>query len=469
MSLYDRNGNLRTPQDIYMSYDPGVDVAPTVEKVFPLDRNVLDGYKPELTAYYVNWQGTAFENRLTFMAGYRTEESTSTGQWLTPNAPWFSFPELGEPAGIQPEKYPPEVWGYSESYALSNFESRSGDSYNFGLSWKINESNNIYVTYSKTFKLNFGFASGFLGLQPESSLVVADALEWAKYQGNNSYTANGATISSVDQGEEYFQSNGYWANIPNEEGFNYEIGWKTSMNDDKLVGTWSIFQGVRRNQKLDDGVKQQNVNENYNYSSDANNSLFSPGPTEAYPDAPPKSAYYNTRVFRWRQVGFENTITGTELEFIYTPIPNYQAVVSGAYLWQAETTDHPTYKSVNDSQAAALFLGQRIENVPEIRFNIWNKYTFTETALRGLSLGAGMRYSSSTVVGRTVDYDPATGGFQAGDYLIFDANVSYPWSVAGLNFVNTLQVTNLFDEVYYEGSFVGADRRTWRLYTTLEF
>ena len=465
--LYDRNGNPRTPAELYTKYDPGVEIRPDNAKVYPIDRNLLDGYKPELEAYYINVQSQLLDDRLTLMAGYRKEDRTESGQWLQSNAPWFDFNALGEPAGANIDLYPPDVWNYSASYAPTNFGplvDRSGNSWNVGASFKINDENNIFLTVSKTFKLNLGFNGGFLGLPENASDVVQDALAWASYNGQNGYDYLGTRITSVEQGLDVMNSRGAFDYIQNEEGFNYEIGWKTSLNDNKLVGTVSIFQGVRRNEKLDDGQKQTNENEPYNYSP----TLFSPGPSEALPGAPARSQFYNTRTFRWRTTGIENTVTGTEFEFIYTPIPNYQAVINGAWLWQAETTDHPSYK-MGDGGIGDIFLGQRIENVPEFRFNIWNKYTFTETALRGLSVGLGMRYSSDQILSRSYDWNADKGGFTSGDYLVFDGNISYPWSIGGYDFVNTLQVTNLTNETYYEGSYFASDLRTWRLYTTLKF
>ena len=465
--LYDRNGNPRTPVDVYTRYDPGVDIRPDNAKIYPIDRNLLDGYRPELTAYYVNLQSQLMDERLTIMLGYREEESKGTGQWLQSNAPWFDFNALGEPAGFNPDLYPPDVWNYSTSYAPTNFgpvTERTGNSWNVGLSWKINDENNIFATVSKTFKLNTGFAGGFLGLPPDAPNVISDALAYAASKGENGYDYLGTRITSVDQGVQVMEERGAWDNIKNEEGFNYEIGWKTSMNDNKLVGTWSVFQGVRRNEKLDDGQRQSNENEPYNRST----TLFSAGPSELEPNAPPRSPYYNNRVFRWRTTGIENTVTGTEIEFIYTPIPNYQAVINGSWLWQAETTDHPSYVK-GDNAIGDIFLGQRIENVPEFRFNIFNKYTFTESALRGLSIGLGMRYSSETIMSRSYDWNADKGGFTTGDYLVFDGNISYPWSIGGFNIVNTLQVTNLTDETYYEGSYFASDPLTWKLFTTFEF
>jgi hypothetical protein len=408
------------------------------------------------------------DNRLTLMAGYRKEEVKETGQWLIPNAPWFV---LSGPAGEDPVTYPPGPYNWSPSYAPTNFYTLNGDSWNVGASFQINDENNIYVTVSKTFKINTGTYGGFLGLEPDAGDVVRDALAWAAYKGETGYDYLGTRITSVEQGLDVMNQRGAFTKLVNEEGFNYEIGWKTSMNDNKLVGTVSVFQGIRRNEKLDDGEKQSNDNEPYNRSTAGNSDLFSPGPTivEGESDgAPPRSAFYNTRVFRWRTAEIENTVTGAEFEFIYTPIPNYQAVINGAWLWQAESTSHPVYKE-GLNRISDIYLGQRIENVPEFRLNIWNKYTFTETALRGLSLGLGLRYSSETIFSRSTAYDAWTGGFTAGDYLVFDGNVSYPWSIGGIDFVNTLQVTNLTDEVYYEGSYVGSNRRTWRFFTTLKF
>ena len=67
--------------------------------------------------------------------------------------------------------------------------------------------------------------------------------------------------------------------------------------------------------------------------------------------------------------------------------------------------------------------------MPEFRFNVFNKYTFTEGVgngiARGLNLGVGMRYSSKTVVSRAVDWNPLNGGYQAGNYLVFAPSFAY--------------------------------------------
>jgi outer membrane receptor protein involved in Fe transport len=80
-----------------------------------------------------------------------------------------------------------------------------------------------------------------------------------------------------------------------------------------------------------------------------------------------------------------------------------------------------------------------------------------------------MRYSSETVISRTVDWNPLAGGYQAGDYVVFDATFSYPWEILGYHLISTLGIYNVTDEDYSEGSFVLAPKRNWMFSNTLRF
>ena len=119
--------------------------------------------------------------------------------------------------------------------------------------------------------------------------------------------------------------------------------------------------------------------------------------------------------------------------------------------------------------ASDIYYGARIENVPEYRFNAFGKYTFTDGPARGLSLGAGLRYSSETVVSRSVDWNPLKGGYQAGDYVVYDLTLGYSWSVADFKFRTSLGIYNVTDEEYSEGSFAMSPARNWLFSNTLEF
>ncbi len=440
--IRDRNGVIKTPAEIYTRWDPGYEIRPPIDKVFPLDRNLLDGYKPKNHAWYANWQAEMLDSKLTLLLGYRKESSESTGQHLTANYPWFIVPPN---AWEHPDLYPPDVYNYAPSYARTNFDKRSGDSWMIGASYALTDEISVYATASKTFKLNFGNVGGFY--EQDLPLLLQDALD----HGNGSFGYLGSTITSVQQGLDVVAARGAYANITNEEGINYEVGVKTQLWDSKLVSTVSLFRGERSDEKLDDA---QMINTDpFNYST----TLFDS-----------TSAFYNVRNFRWRTTGITNRIEGLEFETIYTHNQNLQAIINGSWLWTAKTVTHPSYTR-GDGGIGDIYLGNRIENVPEFRFNTWTRYTFTDTALRGMSVALGFRYSAETVVSRSVDWNPNRGGFQAGDYLVFDGNVSYPWRVGDYAFTSSLMLNNITDETYYEGNYIASQGFNWRLTTTLRF
>lgn len=456
--LRDRNGNILTAQQVYSLWDPAIQVNPPVSKIYNINRNLLDGYKGLNTALYANWQASMLkDDRLTVLGGYRREWAKGYGQSLTSNDPWFVVPE---DAYLNQTQYPPGVYNYSPSYAgdPEGFRTRSGDSWMGGVSFALTPEISLYATVSKTFKINSGLAGGY------DELALDTLLQDALTNGGGKFSYRGKTITSIAEGRAAIDAAGANSSIENEDGRNYEVGVKTSLWNEKLVSTVSFFRGVRQNQKLDDSQAQANASEPFNYST----TLFAPS-----------SLFYNKRNFRWRTVGVKNQITGTDFDVIWTPIRNYQIVANGAWMWQAETIDNPTYyhpgtDKFNAATAAnqalyTMYYNNRIENVPEFRFNLFNKYTFTDTVVRGLSLAFGARYSSETVVSRSIDWNPDRGGFKAGDYLVFDASIAYPWEVLGYKFNTTLGITNLTDKVYYEGNFVAADPRTWVLRTTLNF
>jgi hypothetical protein len=175
----------------------------------------------------------------------------------------------------------------------------------------------------------------------------------------------------------------------------------------------------------------------------------------------------------------KNRIEGADFEFIYTPIRNFQSVLNGSWMWTAKTLDDPTRPkpgttAYNAAAAATkvaidIFYGSRIENVPEFRLNSTNKYTFNQGVLAGLSLGAAARYSASTVVSRSVDWNPLNGGFQAGNFLVFDTTAAYSWNLAGYRMTSNLGIYNVADKKYFEGTYVASPRRQLLLTNTLKF
>ncbi|WP_318357597.1 ferrichrome porin FhuA [Enterobacter sp.] len=100
-----------------------------------------------------------------------------------------------------------------------------------------------------------------------------------------------------------------------------------------------------------------------------------------------------------------------------------------------------------------LLEGQRPVEVPRNMASLWADYTFHETALSGLTVGAGARY-----VGNTVGYYTTTAQnnepFSVASYTLVDATLKYdlarfgmPGSSVGVN------VKNLFDRDYVSSCY----------------
>ena len=462
--IRDRTGAIKPVRQIYSNFDPGFEMYPDVSVYHQTDRNALDGYKVKNHSAYINYQATMLEDRLTVLAGYREEKRWERGQYQPNNFPWFVyFPDMH----LNPTAYPENVWGHSISYQRGLYSDQKGDSYMGGLSYAITKEISLYASNSKTFKFNSGRRSGiFAG---DEALWFNDAKAFgAGGVPGQSFSYLGQTVTTLEQFRSILTQRGVFDLLNNETGMNWEVGAKISKADGKLVGTFSIFRGERENQMLDDGAKQSNLEEPLNYST----TLFPVG-----------SPYRNARLLRWRTVDLLNRIEGTEAEVIWTPRRNFQAIINGSWLKTAKTVYDKTraapgtaaYNALTPAAKVAsdIYYGARIENVPEFRFNFFGNYTFTDGLVngvgRGTRVGFGARYSSETVVSRSVDWNPLRNGYQAGDYLVFDLTATYPWEVLGYRIDSTFGLYNVTDEKYSEGSFAMSPARNWIFRNTLKF
>lgn len=453
--IYQRDGSIKPVRQIYSNWDPGAEISPDISVYWQDDRNALDGYRPTLQGHYINYQGKLLNDRLNILAGYREEKRWERWQDQSNNFPWFIYtPDML----IHPDLYAEDVWGHSKAYQKTIPLDQKGRSAMGGASFALTKDVSVYASWSKLFKFNAGNVGGFF---PGDELIIYQS---ALNNGGGSFNYLGTRVTSVQQMVDIMKARGAYENIKNEEGTNWEVGAKVSTLNNKIVGTVSFFRGERMNQRLDDGAKQSNLEEPLNFST----TLFAPG-----------TPGYNTRNFRWRTTDLKNRIEGSEAEVVWTPIRNFQAVVNGSWLWTAKTVYDKTrpmpgsaaYNALNTAGKISqdIYYKARIENVPEYRLNAFGKYTVTDGVVRGLTLGGGMRYSSETVVSRSVDWNPLAGGYQAGDYVVFDATVGYGWEVFGYRLHTSLGVYNLLDEKYSEGSFTQSPARNWLFTNTLRF
>lgn len=476
--IRDRYGNVKTVLQVYSAYDPGFEIQPDVSVTSPVNRTALDGYYVQQQAGYINYQGQLLDDRLTILAGVRREMNRDSGQYLTANFPWYAPPPY---AFAQQNTYDPSAYNYGPSYSgdvASQFDRVAGTSFMAGLSFQVAKDINVYASTSKIFNRNGSSnAGGYSTLQVPQ--IVQDAQAYlSTLPGGlaaNPFIYRGKTINNTQDLLDELHAIGADVLIPPETGRNAEIGVKSSLWDNKLTGTLSVFHMFRVNRRFEDTAAQ-----NSEPLNGANNYVYfgPPAATSTYVD-PTGLNFRGTRLLRWRYVGQKDIVEGTDGEVIWTPTRNFQMVVNGAWLWTAKTDINPTIAKPGSAAYNALTpaarinndiqYGARLENVPEFRLNTFSTYTFTDGILSGLKLGIGTRYSSKMVTSRSVDWNPLTNGFQTGNYLVFDSTVSYPWEVLGYKISTSVNMQNVTDKLYFEGSVAASPGRQLFISNTLKF
>ncbi|EMJ5271530.1 TonB-dependent siderophore receptor [Enterobacter hormaechei] len=148
----------------------------------------------------------------------------------------------------------------------------------------------------------------------------------------------------------------------------------------------------------------------------------------------------------YRQTG-EVESKGAELSAISRPTDNLTLIANYAYTHAINTEDDK-------------YQGKRPTQVPENAFNLWGDYTFDSTPLRGLTLGAGARYTGP------MEISPANDAGKLGGTTQYDLAASYRMgelapSLEGLTLKASAQnVTNKETLTCYDATncLIGRDR-----------
>mgnify|MGYP000361230299 FL=1 len=148
----------------------------------------------------------------------------------------------------------------------------------------------------------------------------------------------------------------------------------------------------------------------------------------------------------YRQTG-EVESKGAELSAISRPTDNLTLIANYAYTHAINTEDDK-------------YQGKRPTQVPENAFNLWGDYSFDSTPLRGLTLGAGARYTGP------MEISPANDAAKLGGTTQYDLAASYRMgelapSLEGLTLKASAQnVTNKETLTCYDATncWIGRDR-----------
>ncbi|MDM2836077.1 ferrichrome porin FhuA [Citrobacter sp. Cpo091] len=148
----------------------------------------------------------------------------------------------------------------------------------------------------------------------------------------------------------------------------------------------------------------------------------------------------------WSVEGGEIRSRGVEIEAKAALSASVNVVGSYTYT-DAEYTTDTNYKGNTPAQ------------VPKHMASLWGDYTLYDGVLSGLTLGTGVRYTSSS-------YGDPANSFKVGSYTLVDALVRYDLARVGMAGSNVaLHVNNLFDREYVAscfntyGCFWGAERQ----------
>lgn len=148
----------------------------------------------------------------------------------------------------------------------------------------------------------------------------------------------------------------------------------------------------------------------------------------------------------YRQTG-EIESKGAELSVISRPTDNVNLIANYAYTHAINTEDE-------------RYQGKRPTQIPENAFNLWGDYTFDQSLVRGLTIGAGARYTGP------MEISPDNKAGKLGGTTQYDMSLSYDMSavdssLAGLMLKASAQnLTNKETLTCYDSTncWIGRDR-----------
>lgn len=139
----------------------------------------------------------------------------------------------------------------------------------------------------------------------------------------------------------------------------------------------------------------------------------------------------------------EVTSRGIELEGVLRPIEGLNVITSYTFNAVEVTKDNPNFAGLSNQ-------GKVPVRVPRHLASLWTDYTLQSGALRGLTMGAGVRYTGTT-------FGDAQNTFKVPAYTLVDAMVGFDFgransSLRGLS--AAINVRNLTDKYYVAGCFL---------------
>ena len=200
-------------------------------------------------------------------------------------------------------------------------------------------------------------------------------------------------------------------NEPNR-GKGFDIGFKASTEDGRISGAVTFYQAERA-----EGYVRNTALE----AADPRNQ-----------DA---STANDVQI---RQFGGQVVSRGIELDGVFNLTPNYTFTVSYSYMPTAEIKS-PSNPSVIPR------VGIRVK-APEHEYSMWHRYSFRQDALKGLTIGAGLRGETE----KPKNNDPTQQNLRMEGWTVVDLMARYEMKgFKNLPMSLTLNVSNALDKDYW--------------------
>lgn len=205
--------------------------------------------------------------------------------------------------------------------------------------------------------------------------------------------------------------------LNDETGNGWEAGMKSSLGNDALSGTVSVFEVERAN--IIGNSSSGNATDPRNQDNNLNNDV------------------------RFSDNGGVQVSRGVDLDLAWTPNERFQAVFSLMHMWTARVLSDPSIDLKVRSRAYQRAFERRLTKAPRYSTAVVLKYNFAGDGLKGLSCGGAVRYSDEYEVVNTPNFDvmvPAE--------TIVDLFASYDrFKVGGVPATFQVNVKNLTNQI----------------------
>lgn len=251
-----------------------------------------------------------------------------------------------------------------------------------------------------------------------------------------------------------------------QSGQSYEIGLKTDFFEGKISGSFSLYTVTRENVVVDAAIINRAPDSVVESEQWEDEGRGSPGGKALRED---RSSGFDAQFFFINFVpNFETILSFSynKYEILDAIYLVYDGIQDGEFVFEEVSAKEELARE--DSRITQLpWDDSRLNNdTPKYSFRVWNKYTFRESALEGLDIGLGVRWTDKREA--SFGYTDDISYKIIPDRLSVDLAVGYRRTIRDVDCSFRLNVSNLLDDdTVYGYSYTRP--RSWRITANFDF